>query len=102
VAKREGSELFLACNDDDIIDYGKPTNPQWEQGREGRIKITLGTCLQDVEFESQRARAWARSVWTGSSAALPPVLRAPPWAALAGFANVNASEQPLLTTPQHG
>src|SRR5262249_5228377 len=30
VAKRQGSELFLACNDGDIIDYGKPTNPQWD------------------------------------------------------------------------
>jgi hypothetical protein len=30
VVKRQCSELFLACNEEDIVDYDEPANPQWD------------------------------------------------------------------------
>src|SRR5215470_632863 len=51
VVKRQGSELFLACNDEDIVDYDEPADLQWDQRCEGPINITLGAYLEYVEFE---------------------------------------------------
>jgi hypothetical protein len=30
VVKRQCSELFLACNEEDVVDYDEPANPQWD------------------------------------------------------------------------